>query len=133
MQIYKCRRNKRGRYIMWNLRESKKICKTRYECDKKWKKLFVHDKESILWQYICRRNMSDSKEKYNYDFITPFFNYWKLIFRFIYLFYVYEYMIVLQTSKKRALDPITDGHGWGKLNSRPLEDLSVLLITASSL
>ena len=51
----------------------------------------------------------------------------------IYSFYVWVHFHCLQTHQKRASDPITDGHeppcGCWELNSEPLEEQSMLLIT----
>jgi hypothetical protein len=60
-----------------------------------------------------------------------------LFLRFIYLFCVYKYTVVLQTHQKRASDPITGGCeppcGCWDLNSGPLEEQSVLFTAEPSL
>ena len=68
---------------------------------------------SVLYLPTCFKNLS-------------------LFLRFIYLFYVCEYTIILLIHQKGASDPITNGCE-PHLNSGPLKEQTVLLTTEPSL
>jgi hypothetical protein len=79
-----------------------------------------------LHAYLCTTYMSGAREakRGSLGSSSPSFS------RFIYLFYVCEYTVGLQTHQKRESDLITNGCeppcGCWELNSGPLQEQSVL-------